>query len=208
MGEAVVFYELVNHGRLVTEDTPGKERLRGADSMQSEQERLQQQTRLASFGQDASRLHEREDGKKPWRAEFPALEDDKAAARGAAAAFLERWPLDVLKLDNVYHHHKEYLRARIAEAGPGHKPWLADRLGRLEAAHTRLGEFELIFNLEKALGDVSDFISTVHGEPHGARTRMRAQPRQQAYAKGKLTGASPTRLHPACTLRARTLPAC
>ena len=73
--------------------------------MQSEKEQLLQQTRLASFGQDASRLHERDDGKKPWRAERPALDDDKAAARAAAAAFLERWPLEALKLDDVYKKH-------------------------------------------------------------------------------------------------------
>ena len=41
---------------------------------------LSRQARLASFGQDTSRLYERVDGKKPWRAEHPADEAAKEAA--------------------------------------------------------------------------------------------------------------------------------
>ena len=165
--------------------------------MQSMEERLQHQTRLASFGQDASRLHERDDGKKPWRAEVPALPDDKAAARELALSFMERWPLESMNLDDIHLNHVRYLRERIADAGPGHEAWFKERLARTEAAHARLAQFQLIFNAEKYLGDCSDFVSMVHGEPHGARTRMRAQPRQQPYAKGMLRGAWLARLHPA-----------
>ena len=52
---------------------------------------LGSQTRAACFGQDTSRLYEREDGKKPWRAETPAGPHDKAAAKAGLVEFHEAW---------------------------------------------------------------------------------------------------------------------
>ena len=47
---------------------------------------LQASSRAMSFGQDTSRLHPRADGRKAWRAEVPAGDDEKQKASEAVAA--------------------------------------------------------------------------------------------------------------------------
>ena len=84
---------------------------------------LQQQARLASFGQDTSRLHERADGKKPWRAEHPADEEAKAAAKAKFVATTAAWRLDALRLEENHRQHVRALEAAAASAGPGHQEW-------------------------------------------------------------------------------------
>ena len=61
--------------------------------------------RVACFGQDTSRLYEREDGKKPWRAETPAGPEEKAAAKAGLVEFHQAWPLACLRLNTVHLEH-------------------------------------------------------------------------------------------------------
>ena len=97
---------------------------------------LSHQARLMSFGQDTSRLYERKDSdKKAWRAEFPATEDDKVAAREAAKGFTERWPLNKLSLDDAFNKHTKVLEEKVAAAEPGARPELMKKLNKCYAAN-------------------------------------------------------------------------
>ena len=52
--------------------------------------------RRSSFGQDTSQLYERDDGKKPWRAEYPATVEEKQAGSQARERLLAAFPLNGL----------------------------------------------------------------------------------------------------------------
>ena len=54
---------------------------------------LSSQSKAASFGQNTSQLYERDDGKKPWRAEIPAGLEQKAAGKAGLTEFHEAWPV-------------------------------------------------------------------------------------------------------------------
>jgi hypothetical protein len=96
---------------------------------------LMQQARLAAFGQDTSRLHERADGKKPCQAEHSADDAAKAAARAAFAAFKAAWRIDALDAEQNHQQHVRALKDALATAGPEHQGWYQQRLRQAEAAH-------------------------------------------------------------------------
>ena len=60
---------------------------------------LQASSRAMSFGQDTSRLHPRADGRKAWRAEVPAGDDEKQKASEAVAAVRQQLHLQTLQLE-------------------------------------------------------------------------------------------------------------
>ena len=86
--------------------------------MDSADELLVHQTRLSSFGMDTSRLYERADGKKPWRAECVVLDEHKAAAKDVCMEFAARWQLTKLNLRDNHLEHIAYLQAALEQAGP------------------------------------------------------------------------------------------
>ena len=104
------------------------------------EELLVHQARIASFGQDTSRLHERSDGKKAWRVEFSAGEDEKTHARTITAQFMQRWRLDQISVNDIHLAHVDYLERRMEECSR-HKDWYKNRLIKARAAHERLGSF-------------------------------------------------------------------
>ena len=66
-------------------------RLEGMDAQakpaaERRQAELVATARRSSFGQDTSQLYERDDGKKPWRAEYPATVEEKQAGSKARCA--------------------------------------------------------------------------------------------------------------------------
>ena len=55
---------------------------------------LTAESRAFCGGQDTSQLYERTDGKKAWRAEVPATEEEKEAAIAAEREFVALFPLE------------------------------------------------------------------------------------------------------------------
>ena len=159
---------------------------------------LGSQTRVACFGQDTSRLYEREDGKKPWRAETPAGPHDKAAAKAGLVEFHEAWPLASIRLDTIHSEHVARLQGALASASAGRKAALLHRLRMAEAAMARLGSFVTLHDDTRALPGCNTFILYVHGQPHGTRVALRAKGRAEPYELGKLKGTHAV-LEPACT---------
>ena len=159
---------------------------------------LASQTKVASFGQDTSRLYEREDGKKPWRAETPAGPHDKAAAKAGLVEFHEAWPLASIRLDTIHSEHVARLQGALASASAGRKAALLHRLRMAEAAMARPARFVILFDSDRALPGCNTFISYVHGQPHGTRVALRGKGRAQPYELGKLKGAHAV-AEPACT---------
>ena len=98
---------------------------------------LAQQTRASTFGQDSSRLYDRENGKKPWRAEYPALVEQKAVAKEFLNTFAEAWPLDSLRLQDNHLKHVAALHAALPAADSGRRSNLLGRIRRAEAARRR-----------------------------------------------------------------------
>ena len=160
---------------------------------------LHQQARLASFGQDTSRLYERADGKKPWRAEHPADDEAKAAAKATFAAAKAAWRLDGLKLEENHQQHIRALKDALDTVGPGHQGWYQQRLKQAEDAHARLAAFETCFESSRAIAGCRDFVKVTDERAHGTRTPLSQKPKAEAYAPGKFTGA-PAACVPACVL--------
>lgn len=50
-------------------------------------QQLSHESKAASFGQDTSKLYERDGGQKPWRAEIPAAPGQKAAAKAGLVVY-------------------------------------------------------------------------------------------------------------------------
>ena len=75
-------------------------------------------TRTFSFGQDTTRLRKRGRGKKPWRAEFGAHDDDKQHAAAAVRHVRSVLRLDTLRLDDIFHAYIDDCEARTAGALP------------------------------------------------------------------------------------------
>ena len=156
------------------------------------------QMRVACFGQDTSRLYEREDGKKPWRAETPAGPGEKVAAKAWLVEFHEAWPLACLRLNTVHLEHVARLQGALTSASPGRKAALLHRLKMAEAAAERLQGFVILYDAARALLGCNSFISYIHDQPHGTRVALRAKGRADPYEVGKLKGAH-AMLEPVCT---------
>ena len=125
------------------------------------------QSKAASFGQNTSQLYERDDGKKPWRAEIPAGPEQKAAGKAGLAEFHKAWPLTRLRLDTNHSEHVARLQAEIETASAGRKGALLHRLQMAEAAAARLEGFKVLHDGSLAIPGCNTFISYVHGLPHG-----------------------------------------
>ena len=157
--------------------------------MDSADELLVHQSRLSSFGQDTSRLYERADGKKPWRAECVVLDEHKAAAKDLCMEFAARWQLTNLKLRDNHLEHIAYLQAALEQAGPGRKGALENRLRSALCAFDRVATFKPIAMPLMALPACNDFVSYVHGRAHGTRVPLRAKARREPFSAGSIRGA-------------------
>ena len=62
-------------------------------------------SRIMSFGQNTSQLHARTDGRKRWRAEVPATDEDKEDGAEALAAVRERLQIGSLHLGGLHAAH-------------------------------------------------------------------------------------------------------
>lgn len=103
----------------------------------SQAEPLELQTRAFSFGQDTSKLYASvgdDEGKKRWRVEFAATENEKEDAAVAILDFKQTFPLQELKLSNIYEQHVAHLERLVAEGAPQHRPWYVRRLAHRRAS--------------------------------------------------------------------------
>ena len=156
--------------------------------MSAHTSQLGNQMKVACFGQDSSRLYEREDGRKPWRAEIPARPAEKEAAKDLLLKFHESWQLASLQLDTNHLQHVARLQDELRSASAGRKSALQLRLQKAEEAHARLSHFQVCFDERRMLLGCNTFISYVNGLPHGTRVALRAKARVQPYEVGKLKG--------------------
>ena len=91
-------------------------------------------TRRQLRWQDTSRLYDRDNGKKPWRAEHPATDDEKEIGKAARDDILQRFPLATLNSKELVETHIAYLRDIVQTKG-GHEAARArERLSATSAA--------------------------------------------------------------------------
>ena len=128
------------------------------------QQQLSAESRAYCFGQDTSQLYARDDGKKAWRAEVPATDEEKELAAAAAREFQERFPLGNIKLLDVYGRHVGALPTLI-KAGPAqHRAWYEQRLARARDAWANLKIIPEIFDAEHSFPDgLCDFVTCPGG---------------------------------------------
>ena len=163
--------------------------------------RLSAAAQRFSFGQDTSRSYPRHDGKKAWRAEVPADEVDKEAGKDAAAELGAQFPLATLQLDAFHDAYVAAQKQRVSNGPAQHRRLEQQRLDEALAAAERRKQLKVVSRERFALSGCEDFITYVHGERHGTRTKMRVKPRAQPYDIGKVSGATltltPAALHTA-----------
>ena len=149
---------------------------------------LQAASRRASFGQDTTQLRQRPDTTKRWRAEYAADDAARAAGTAAVMAFQAEWPLATLKLDELQQRHVRALEAAL-EVLPMCKHFqLKERLARTRVAAAARAGMQLLYRPERAVVDCRDFISYVHGLPHGTRVKVTKKPRPQPWPVGSVRG--------------------
>ena len=152
---------------------------------------LQAHARRAAFGQDTSRLHEREAGLKAWRAEHPATDEAKAAGVRAEKRIQALLPLAALNLDKLNGGHMALLAAQAGLANPLSNRWhrcareLALALGARQARSNL--NIPALYDGKLAL-PYADFITTVRGGEHGERTKLTKPPRIQPWPVGSVKG--------------------
>ena len=150
--------------------------------MSAASHRLEQSSRAYNYGFDVSKLYEREEaGRKDWRAEVAPSDDEKRCAKAAVVTFKEEFPLGGVTLDGIFASHRAHV-SQLLEHGPKHqRAWYAQRLELVRVAHERLAGIPIIHDAEYAFPDgLCDFVSYVHGKPHGTRERMPALKQQRA----------------------------
>ena len=70
------------------------------------------------------------EGKKDWRVEVSATLEEKDAAAAALRDFKDAFPLQQLKLDDIYNEHVRHLEALVAGGAVQHRAWYRGRLAR------------------------------------------------------------------------------
>ena len=156
-------------------------------------------SRAVSFGQDTSRLYDRDNGKKPWRAEHPATDDEKEIGKAARDDILQRFPLATLNSKELVETHIAYLRDIVQTKG-GHEAARArERLSATAAAQQQWLRIP-VYQPDRRLAVQARerFVTYIREQPHGKVLHESAVPRKHPYDVGKL----------ACTLLVRVEPAC
>ena len=155
------------------------------------QKQLSAESRAYCFGQDTSQLYARDDGKKAWRAEVPATDEEKQQAAAAEAEFRKEFSLGGLALRDVYDRHVEALTNLLKEGAAQHRAWYERRLARAHDAWANLKSIPEIFSAEHAFPEgLCDFVTYVHGQPHGTREVLKVpKPRGEPYEPGRVRGA-------------------
>lgn len=168
----------------------------------SQAQQLELQTRAFSFGQDTSKLYARvgdDEGKKRWRVEFAATENEKEEAAMAILEFKETFPLQKLKLSKIYEEHVAHLERLVAEGAPQHRPWYARRLASTRESQKLLDAIPIVYNDCWAFDGLCDFVTYVHGKEHGTREKLRVpKPRAKPYGIGRVAGAILCTRTPSC----------
>ena len=153
--------------------------------------RLEQSSRPYNYGFDVSKLDEREEkGRKDWRAEVVPTDDEKDRAKAAVVSFKAEFPLGGGTLDAIFASHQAHV-SHLLQHGPRHqRAWYAQRLEMARVAHERLASIPIIHDADYAFSDgLCDFVSYVHGKPHGTRERMPALKVQaKPYGLGRVRG--------------------
>ena len=155
------------------------------------QKQLSAESRAYCFGQDTSQLYACDDGKKAWRAEVPATDEEKQQAAAAEAEFRKEFSLGGLALRDVYDRHVEALTNLLKEGAAQHRAWYERRLARAHDAWANLKSIPEICSAEHAFPEgLCDFVTYVHGKPHGTREVLKVpKPRGEPYEPGRVRGA-------------------
>ena len=89
---------------------------------------LQKSSRTMSFGQDTSRLHPRANGKKAWRAEVPATDDEKDVGAAAVEEVRKKLQLETVKLGALHAEHVATLTAQLEEVSSQQRHVISEKL--------------------------------------------------------------------------------
>ena len=141
---------------------------------------------VACFGQDTSIFYPRE-GKRPFRAQTPASDANKADGKAAVSRMREKFPLSSVTLASVQGRHDAYLKSLLAP-GSGHsRSEVLRRLQLSKEAAARLHTLRVFKPNEHAICGCGDFISFLGVQPHGYVEKMVQKPKDEPYEVGKLS---------------------
>ena len=154
-------------------------------------ETLSAASRVFAFGQDTSVMRCRpDDSRKRWRAEVGATDDEKETGRLNFLSFHAAFPMERLKLSEVFERQQQQLEQLWIEAPPQKRHFIRRRIDEARAAEHRRLQLPAVGRPERALPDCEKyFFSYVRGEAHGTVTKMVTKPREQPYDVGRCRGA-------------------
>ena len=150
-------------------------------------------TRRTSYGQDTSKLYQREESCKRWRAEHPAIPEDKAEAKERLQRFQAAvGSMEHLKLDGTVERHVQSLVDKFIHCGVcgdgRSRAALKQRLERVRAAAASRRSMQLVHKPQFVILDCRDYLTYVRDEEPGTMTKMVTKPRTAPYEVGRARG--------------------